>query len=33
VDVYLNDHLGGATMGSNLAGQIAEHAEGPRWRT
>jgi hypothetical protein len=28
MDVYLNDHLGGATMGSNLAGQIAEHAEG-----
>jgi hypothetical protein len=28
MDVYLNDHLGGATMGSKLAGQIAEHAEG-----
>ncbi len=27
-DVYLNDHLSGATLGSNLAGQIAEHAEG-----
>ncbi len=23
-DVYLNDHLSGATLGSNLAGQIAE---------
>ena len=28
MDVYLNDHLGGATMGVNLAGQIAVHAEG-----
>jgi hypothetical protein len=28
MDVYLNDHLGGATMGVNLAGQIADHAEG-----
>ena len=26
MDVYLNDHLGGATLGVNLAGQIAEHA-------
>ena len=28
LDVYLNDHLGGATMGTNLARQIADHAEG-----
>jgi hypothetical protein len=28
MDVYLNDHLGGATLGANLAGQIAGHAEG-----
>jgi hypothetical protein len=28
MDVYLNDHLGGATLGANLAGQIADHAEG-----
>ena len=28
LDVYLNDHLSGATLGSNLAGQIAGHAEG-----
>lgn len=28
MDVYLNDHLGGATLGANLAEQIAEHAEG-----
>jgi hypothetical protein len=27
MDVYLNDHLGGATLGANLAGQIADHAE------
>ena len=30
MDVYLNDHLGGATLGVNLADQIAEHAEGTR---
>ena len=28
MDVYLNDHLGGATLGSDLAGQIRELAEG-----
>ena len=28
MDVYLNDHLGGATVGANLARQIADHAEG-----
>jgi hypothetical protein len=28
MDVYLNDHLGGATLGAKLAGQIADHAEG-----
>ena len=28
MDVYLNDHLGGATLGSDLAGQIGELAEG-----
>ena len=28
LDVYLNDHLSGATVGQNLAGQIADHAEG-----
>ncbi|MGH2967787.1 MAG: hypothetical protein ACRDK0_01805 [Solirubrobacteraceae bacterium] len=28
MDVYLNDHLGGATLGTDLAGQIADHAEG-----
>ena len=28
LDVYLNDHLGGATLGSNLAEQIRERAEG-----
>jgi hypothetical protein len=28
MDVYLNDHLGGATLGANLAGQIVDHAEG-----
>jgi hypothetical protein len=28
MDVYLNDHLGGATLGANLAGQITDHAEG-----
>ena len=28
LDVYLNDHLGGATLGANLAGQITDHAEG-----
>ncbi len=28
LDVYLNDHFGGATMGANLAEQIADHAEG-----
>jgi hypothetical protein len=28
MDVYLNDHLGGATLGANLADQIADHAEG-----
>jgi hypothetical protein len=27
MDGYLNDHLGGATMGVNLAGQIAELVE------
>jgi hypothetical protein len=28
MDVYLNDHLGGATLGVDLAAQIGEHAEG-----
>jgi hypothetical protein len=28
IDVYLNDHLGGATLGSDLAGQIRDQAEG-----
>jgi hypothetical protein len=28
IDVYLNDHLGGSTLGSNLAEQIRDHAEG-----
>ena len=28
MDGYLNDHLGGATMGVNLAEQIADHADG-----
>src|SRR4029079_12908432 len=28
LDVYLNDHLSGAIVGSNLAEQIAERAEG-----
>ena len=28
IDGYLNDHLGGSTMGVNLAKQIADHAEG-----
>lgn len=28
MDVYLNDHLGGATLGSELAIQIGDHAEG-----
>jgi hypothetical protein len=28
IDVYLNDHLGGATLGAGLAGQIADHAPG-----
>lgn len=28
LDVYLNDHLGGATLGSDLAEQIREHSEG-----
>lgn len=28
MDVYLNDHLGGATLGSELANQIGERAEG-----
>ena len=28
LEVYLNDHLGGATLGSDLAGQIADHADG-----
>lgn len=28
MDVYLNDHLGGATLGCDLAGQIREHAQG-----
>jgi hypothetical protein len=28
LDVYLNDHLGGAMLGSNLAEQIGERAEG-----
>jgi hypothetical protein len=28
MDVYLNDHLAGATLGANLAGQIAGHADG-----
>ena len=30
MDVYLNDHLGGAAMGVSLAGQIADHAAGTR---
>ena len=29
IDVYVNDHLGGATLGSNLAEQIRDRAEGP----
>ena len=28
VDVYLNDHLGGATLGSDLAKQIRDQSEG-----
>jgi hypothetical protein len=28
MDVYLNDHLGGSTLGVKLAEQIADHAEG-----
>jgi len=28
LDVYLNDHLGGATLGSDLAEQIREQSEG-----
>jgi hypothetical protein len=28
LDVYLNDHLAGATLGTDLADQIAEQAEG-----
>lgn len=28
MDVYLNDHLGGATLGCDLAEQIGDHAEG-----
>jgi hypothetical protein len=28
IELYLNDHLGGATLGVNLADQIAELAEG-----
>jgi hypothetical protein len=28
MDVYLNDHLGGAAMGVSLVGQIVDHAEG-----
>jgi hypothetical protein len=28
MDVYLNDHLGGATLGSDLAEQIGDQAEG-----
>jgi hypothetical protein len=28
LDVYLNDHLGGATLGADLAGQIRDRTEG-----
>ena len=28
MDVYLNDHLGGATLGSDLAAQIRDQSEG-----
>ncbi len=28
LEVYLNDHLGGSTLGADLAGQIADRAEG-----
>ena len=28
MNVYLHDHLGGATLGSELADQIHEYAEG-----
>jgi len=28
LDVYLNDHLGGAMLGSDLAEQLRDHAEG-----
>jgi hypothetical protein len=28
MDVYLNDHLAGATLGSNLAEQIRDRHEG-----
>ena len=28
MDVYLNDHLGGATLGSDLAAQIRDRSEG-----
>jgi hypothetical protein len=30
IDVYLNDHLAGATLGSDLAEQIRERHEGSR---
>ena len=33
MDVYLNDHFGGATLGVNLAGQIAEQRRARRWPT
>jgi hypothetical protein len=29
IDVYINDHLGGATLGANLAEQIRDRADGP----
>ena len=29
--VYLNDHLAGAMLGSNLAQQIRSHNPGTRW--
>ncbi|CAA9488460.1 MAG: hypothetical protein AVDCRST_MAG53-1144 [uncultured Solirubrobacteraceae bacterium] len=28
LDVYLNDHLGGATLGTDLAGQLLERSQG-----
>ena len=32
LETYLNDHLGGATLGQDLANQIRERAEGPPLR-